>query len=75
MDQHDRRVADLLPTMTLEEKVPQLSSMIPTALIGPDGIRADVAQANLAHGIGYLEPFSGGFPVDAAELARLNNLV
>jgi beta-xylosidase len=73
MNNSDRRVAELLSRMTLEEKVAQLTSLIPTTLYGPDGIRPEVAATKMAHGVGYFQPHSGGFPRTAADLARLNN--
>ncbi|MEU0588725.1 glycoside hydrolase family 3 N-terminal domain-containing protein [Streptomyces sp. NPDC006132] len=69
------RAAELLGRMTLREKVAQLTSLTPTMLFDAKGIRPDVAAAKLANGIGYIEPHMGGFPTDAAELARLNNAV
>lgn len=69
------RAAELLGRMTLREKVAQLTSVVPTMLFDAGGIRSEVAAAKLQHGIGYIEPHMGGFPVDAAELARLNNAV
>lgn len=69
------RAAALLGRMTLQEKVAQLTSAMPTMLFDATGIRPDVAAAKLANGIGYIEPHMGGFPANAAELARLNNEV
>ncbi|MEI5527022.1 glycoside hydrolase family 3 N-terminal domain-containing protein [Streptomyces turgidiscabies] len=69
------RAIELLGRMTLHEKVAQLTSLIPTMLFDAKGIRPDVAAAKLANGIGYIEPHMGGFPANAAELARLNNAV
>lgn len=69
------RAAELLGRMTLHEKVAQLTSVIPTMLFDANGIRPEVAAAKLANGIGYIEPHLGGFPSNAAELARLNNAV
>ncbi|MET9866550.1 glycoside hydrolase family 3 protein, partial [Streptomyces sp. NPDC006386] len=69
------RAAELLGRMTMREKVAQLTSLTPTMLFDAKGIRPDVAAAKLANGIGYIEPHLGGFPTDAAELARLNNAV
>ncbi|MDX2676667.1 glycoside hydrolase family 3 N-terminal domain-containing protein [Streptomyces sp. NY05-11A] len=69
------RAIELLGRMTLQEKVAQLTSLIPTMLFDAKGIRPDVAAAKLANGIGYIEPHLGGFPANAAELARLNNAV
>ncbi|ELP69549.1 glycoside hydrolase family 3 N-terminal domain-containing protein [Streptomyces turgidiscabies] len=69
------RAAALLGRMTMHEKVAQLTSLIPTMLFDAKGIRPDVAAAKLANGIGYVEPHMGGFPANAAELARLNNAV
>lgn len=69
------RAAELLGRMTMQEKVAQLTSLTPTMLFDAKGIRPDVAAAKLANGIGYIEPHMGGFPANAAELARLNNAV
>ena len=69
------RAVELLGRMTLHEKVAQLTSLIPTMLFDANGIRPKVAAAKLANGIGYIEPHMGGFPANAAELARLNNAV
>ncbi|MFD5186205.1 glycoside hydrolase family 3 N-terminal domain-containing protein [Streptomyces sp. NPDC058372] len=69
------RAAELLERMTLEEKVAQLTSLVPTMLFDATGIRPEAAEARLANGIGYVEPHLGGFPRTAAELARLNNAV
>lgn len=69
------RAAALLGRMTLQEKLAQLTSVVPTVLFDERGMRPDVAAAKLGEGIGYVEPHMGGFPRDAAELARLNNAV
>ncbi|MET7896589.1 glycoside hydrolase family 3 N-terminal domain-containing protein [Streptomyces mirabilis] len=69
------RAAALLGRMTMQEKVAQLTSLTPTMLFDAEGIRPDVAAAKLENGIGYVEPHMGGFPANAAELARLNNAV
>ncbi|MFJ9908739.1 glycoside hydrolase family 3 N-terminal domain-containing protein [Streptomyces sp. NPDC101152] len=69
------RAVELLGRMTLHEKVAQLTSVIPTMLFDANGIRPEAAAAKLANGIGYVEPHMGGFPANAAELARLNNAV
>jgi beta-xylosidase len=69
------RAVELLGRMTIDEKVAQLTSLIPTVLFDAQGIRPEVAAAKLANGIGYIEPHMGGFPASAAELARLNNTV
>jgi len=69
------RAAELLAKMTLEEKVAQLTALIPTMLFDASGIRADVAKAKLGQGIGYIEPHMGGFPASAGDLALLNNEV
>ncbi|WP_045563528.1 glycoside hydrolase family 3 N-terminal domain-containing protein [Streptomyces sp. FxanaA7] len=69
------RALELLGRMTMHEKVAQLTSVIPTTLFDANGIRPEAAAAKLANGIGYIEPHMGGFPANAAELARLNNAV
>lgn len=69
------QAADLLGRMTLQEKVAQLTAVVPTMLFDADGLRPDIAAAKLADGIGYIEPHMGGFPANASELARLNNAV
>ncbi|MBD9729495.1 glycoside hydrolase family 3 N-terminal domain-containing protein [Streptomyces caniscabiei] len=69
------RALELLGRMTMHEKVAQLTSVIPTMLFDANGIRPEAAAAKLANGIGYIEPHMGGFPANAAELARLNNAV
>lgn len=69
------RATELLGRMTLQEKTAQLTSLVPTILFDANGIRPEVAAAKLANGIGYIEPHMGGFPRNAAELARLNNAV
>lgn len=69
------RAAELLGRMSIQEKVAQLTSLAPTMLFDADGFRSHVAAAKLANGIGYIEPHLGGFPSNAAELARLNNMV
>lgn len=69
------RAVELLGRMTIDEKVAQLTSLIPTVLFDANGIRSEVAATKLAHGIGYIEPHMGGFPANAADLARLNNAV
>ncbi|MDX5562688.1 glycoside hydrolase family 3 N-terminal domain-containing protein [Streptomyces sp. ID05-04B] len=69
------RAVELLGRMTVHEKVAQLTSVIPTMLFDANGIRPEAAAAKLANGIGYIEPHMGGFPANAAELARLNNAV
>ena len=69
------RAAELLGRMTIDEKVAQLTSLVPTTLFDANGIRPEVAVAKLGNGIGYVEPHMGGFPANAAELARLNNAV
>jgi beta-xylosidase len=69
------RASELLGRMTLHEKTAQLTSLIPTVLFDADGIRPEVAAVKLADGIGYIEPHMGGFPRNAADLARLNNAV
>ncbi|MDX3192561.1 glycoside hydrolase family 3 N-terminal domain-containing protein [Streptomyces sp. MN03-5084-2B] len=69
------RATALLARMTIQEKVAQLTSLIPTMLFDTNGIRSDVAAAKLANGIGYIEPHLGGFPSNAADLAKLNNAV
>jgi beta-xylosidase len=63
----------LLQNMTLAEKLAQLTSVMPTSLFGAEGIRAAVATAKIGNGMGFFEPHMGGFPVDAAKLAALNN--
>ncbi|MFF5967916.1 glycoside hydrolase family 3 N-terminal domain-containing protein [Streptomyces collinus] len=70
------RAAELLGRMTLEEKLAQLTSIIPTMLFdAKGGIRTETADAKLGNGIGYVEPHMGGFPRTAADLAVLNNAV
>jgi beta-xylosidase len=69
------RAAALLARMTLEEKLAQLTSIVPTVLFDAGGIRADIAADRLSDGIGYVEPHLGGFPATAADLAKLNNAV
>jgi beta-glucosidase len=48
------RADTLLRQMTVEEKVMQLSSTLPLALIGTDGLIRDQLDANLKHGIGQI---------------------
>lgn len=75
MEEARLRAVDLIKRMTISEKVAQLTSLVPTMLFDADGIRPELAAAKLGDGIGYVEPHMGGFPRNAAEVARLNNEV
>lgn len=75
MEEARSRAVDLITQMTMPEKVAQLTSLVPTMLFDADGVRPEIAAAQLGNGIGYIEPHMGGFPRTAAEVARLNNAV
>jgi beta-glucosidase len=67
------RVADLLARMTLAEKAAQLGSAWVFQLAGPDGLRADRAEALLAGGLGQVTRLCGASslpPRRAAEVAN-----
>lgn len=49
-----QRADDLLRTMTIEEKVMQLSAVYPMALLGPDGPIKSQLDAQLKQGIGHV---------------------
>jgi beta-glucosidase len=49
-----QRADDLLRTMTIEEKVMQLSALYPMALLGPDGPIKSQLDAPLKQGIGHV---------------------
>jgi beta-xylosidase len=49
-----QRADELLTQMTLDEKAMQLSSVVPLALLGPDGPMRDQLDSLLAHGIGHV---------------------
>ena len=50
----DERVDDLLARMTLEEKVAQLTGILPFELLGPTGLDEQKFDAHLADGIGEI---------------------
>ncbi|WP_432194306.1 glycoside hydrolase family 3 C-terminal domain-containing protein [Streptomyces sp. bgisy027] len=65
----------LLGRMTMRERSPNSPQSYRRCSSTPRAIRPEVAAAKLANGIGYVEPHMGGFPANAAALARLNNEV
>ena len=48
-----QRADELLGEMTLEEKAMQLASVVPLALLGPDGPMRDQLESLLANGVGH----------------------
>jgi beta-glucosidase len=69
------RADELLRLMTVEEKVMQLSSMFPMALIGTDGLLRDQLDANLKHGIGQISAL-GAFGHKSPEtVAKTTNAI
>jgi beta-glucosidase len=63
-----RRAEDLLERMTLEEKVAQLSSVFPHAVVGPAGVDKQKLDVVLGAGIGQLSGLTNLFPTDPAAL-------
>jgi beta-xylosidase len=49
-----QRADDLLGEMTIKEKAMQLSSVVPLALLGPDGPMRGQLDSLLGHGIGHI---------------------
>jgi beta-glucosidase len=71
----DKRVADLLPRMTLEEKLAQLgSAWVFQLAAGPDLDEAKAADL-LRHGLGQVTRISGASSLTAPEAAGLANAV
>jgi beta-glucosidase-like glycosyl hydrolase len=69
------RVDDLLARMTLEEKVAQLTGIMPLRILGPDGLdRARLAE-HLGDGIGQLSMVAMLAPDDPGPLVSIGNEV
>ena len=68
------RVDDLLGRMTLEEKVAQLTGILPFDLLGPAGLRRQLMEQHLADGVGEIS--AGGLlsPDPANLIAALNQI-
>jgi beta-xylosidase len=70
-----QRADELLRTMTIEEKVMQLSAVMPFALLGPEGPIPSQLDAQLKHGIGHVSgPGLFGYKTPEA-LAKTANAV
>ncbi len=68
-----QRADELLGQMTLDEKVMQLSAIMPIGLIGPDGPIEPMLVGQLAGGIGQISAFGMmGFKTPAKTAASVN---
>ncbi len=68
------RVDDLLVRMTLEEKVAQLTGVLPFDLLGPNGLNKQLMEQHLSDGLGQVS--AGGLlsPDPANLIAALNQI-
>ncbi|MFP4646776.1 MAG: glycoside hydrolase family 3 N-terminal domain-containing protein [Candidatus Acetothermia bacterium] len=69
----DKKIQDLLPDMTIEEKVAQLDSVMPDDLLEVGKFSEEKARKQLSDGIGQITRAGGGsglHPEEAAELAN-----
>ncbi|MFP4646780.1 MAG: beta-glucosidase, partial [Candidatus Acetothermia bacterium] len=69
----DKKIQDLLPDMTIEEKVAQLGSVMPDDLLEDGEFSEEKARKQLSDGIGQITRAGGAsglHPEEAAELAN-----
>ncbi len=71
----ERRVADLLGRMTLEEKVAQLGSMWITVLVKDERFDPDRITQKIPHGIGQVTRIGGSTGLLADQSAELTNAI
>jgi len=71
----EQRVQDLLDRMTLEEKVAQLSGVMPLALLGPGGFDPDRMTQVLGHGIGQISMLAMFGHKTPTQLAEASNQI
>ena len=69
------RVEDLLAQMTLEEKVAQLSCIMPHMLIGEEIPDPNLMRRFMKHGLGRMTQFASMFINDPREIARFANRI
>lgn len=71
----ERRAADLLARMTLEEKIGQVGCVWITSLLGVAGFDEDMARGAVGHGIGEVTRISGATGMLPGEVASLANAI
>ncbi|MEV5129745.1 glycoside hydrolase family 3 N-terminal domain-containing protein [Streptomyces sp. NPDC053705] len=65
----------LLREMTTEEKAQQLTCVMPQAVLGPDGLKADALEAVLGNGIGQVAPLTSTGGTGPQRIADEINLI
>src|SRR5262249_30924363 len=70
-----QRADELLRQMTMEEKAMQLSSVLPLALIGPDGPMRGQLDSLLGHGIGHIAGIGLNGHKTPEEIAKAVNAI
>src|ERR1700730_17041968 len=69
------RADELLRTMTIEEKAFQLSSIVPLALLGPEGLIEEQLEKLLGMGIGHIAALpSFGYKTPSAVAGYVNRI-
>lgn len=71
----ERRAADLLGQMTLEEKIGQVGCVWITSLLGPDGFDEVRARKAIGQGIGEVTRIAGATALLPGEVASLANAI
>ncbi|HKE10222.1 MAG TPA: glycoside hydrolase family 3 N-terminal domain-containing protein [Myxococcota bacterium] len=71
----DKRVADLLPRMNLDEKLAQLGCVWSTQLLRQGAFQPSAAREKLAHGIGHVTRIGGATVLSPRESAAFANQI